>query len=212
MAFSGCNGLSSIIWIFLKPQILVVYANSRQKKNRLSYDRKAPKWRWQSFHRRFRGSNHTITALDQRAHQTVTFSESNGLASITWESSELWIRQFYLLTYLPGVKCASSLKKILFENCRPRIVVQAAIPRIYDVVNCQLASVLAWSGLYMDVRVYLNAKYATMCPNTVFGNTFTYNSDIFRGTSETMMERAFNVCNHSRLFKFLYDFERLCKS
>ena len=42
---------------------------------------------------------------------------------------------FFLLTYLPNVKCASSLKKILFKNCRPQPVVQAPIPRIYDVEN-----------------------------------------------------------------------------
>ena len=38
---------------------------------------------------------------------------------------------------------------------------------IYDVVNSQLASVVAWAGLYMDVGGDLNAKYAIMCHKTV---------------------------------------------
>ena len=51
------------------------------------------------------------------------------------------------------MKFASSLKKILFENCHPPPIVQAHIPRTYDVVNGQLASGVALDGLYMDVGV-----------------------------------------------------------
>ena len=54
------------------------------------------------------------------------------------------------------MKCASSLKKILFEGLPST--------SIYDVVNGQLASVVV---LYMDVGVDLNAKYAIMCHKTV---------------------------------------------
>ena len=56
------------------------------------------------------------------------------------------------------------MKKILFENFA---VVQALIPRIYDIVNDQLASVVAWAGLYLYVGVDLNSKYAIMCNKTV---------------------------------------------
>ena len=58
----------------------------------------------------------------------------------------------------------------------------------------------------MDVDVALNVKYAIMCRKTVlileddeesthsgFGNTFTYNSDIFNGTTKTMIHRAFKI-------------------
>ena len=101
--------------------------------------------------------------------------------------------------------------RLLFKH------IPLSIPRIYDVVNCQLALVAAWAGLYIDVD--LNAKYAVMCRKTVlipendenrhirvFGNTFTYNSDIFSGTSEAVIYRPLNICNHSSLFKFVHNF------
>ena len=44
------------------------------------------------------------------------------------------------------------------KNCHPPPVVQAPIPRIYNVVNGQLASVVAGARLYMDIGVDLNAK------------------------------------------------------
>ena len=31
---------------------------------------------------------------------------------------------------------------------------------LYDIVNGQMASVVTWAGLYMDIGVDLNAKYA----------------------------------------------------
>ena len=43
--------------------------------------------------------------------------------------------------------------------------VQTPISRIYNAVNGQLASVVAWAGL--NVGVYLNAKYAIRCRKTV---------------------------------------------
>ena len=119
------------------------------------------------------------------------------------------IRQFFLLTYTPTVKYASCWRKFCSKNCRPPLVIQAHIPHICDVVNGQLATVVTWAGFYMDVVVNLNAKHAIMCRKTVFlrmmrnrhiwvfGNTFTYNSDIFNGTSETMMLKPLNICNHN---------------
>ena len=46
-------------------------------------------------------------------------------------------------------------------------VVQALIPRIYEIVNGQSSSVVTWAALFMDVGVDLNAKYAIMCRKTV---------------------------------------------
>ena len=43
--------------------------------------------------------------------------------------------------------------------------VQAPIPRVYHVVNGQLASVVAQAGLFMGVDLY--GKYAKRCRNTV---------------------------------------------
>ena len=40
-------------------------------------------------------------------------------------------------------------------------------PRINNVVNGQLASIVASAGLYMDVDVFVNAKYAIMYRKTV---------------------------------------------
>ena len=57
------------------------------------------------------------------------------------------IRQFCPFTFPPSVKCTSSP------------AVQAAIPRINDMVNSQLALVVARAELYMDVGVDLFAKY-----------------------------------------------------
>ena len=58
--------------------------------------------------------------------------------------SEPQIRQFYLLTYPPNVKCASSLQKIFFEKL-PHTACSSSthFTRICDVVNGQLASVVA---------------------------------------------------------------------
>ena len=58
-------------------------------------------------------------------------------------------------------------RKYFSKNYRPPPAVHAAIPRIYDVVNGQLALVIAWAGLYMDIGVDLNAKYAIICRKTV---------------------------------------------
>ena len=44
---------------------------------------------------------------------------------------------------------------------------QAPIPRIYDVINGELALVITWAGLYIVVGVDLNVKYATMYSKTV---------------------------------------------
>ena len=53
------------------------------------------------------------------------------------------------------------------KNYRPPPVVQAPIPRIYDIVNDPLASVVARAVLYMDLGVDLNAKYVIMCRKLV---------------------------------------------
>ena len=73
----------------------------------------------------------------------------------------------------------------------------------------------------MDIGVDLNAKYTIMCRKIVvilirendeastlssLRQTFTYNSDIFSGTSELMMHSPFNICNRSSFFKFLHNF------
>ena len=62
----------------------------------------------------------------------------------------------------------------------------------------------------MDIGVDLNGKYAIMSLKTVlipendeelthsgFRQYCTYNSDIFSGTSETIMHSPFNTGNHS---------------
>ena len=54
-------------------------------------------------------------------------------------------------------------RKFCSKNCRTPPVVQASIPRVYDVVNGQLTSVVAWAGLYVDVCIDLNANYASNC-------------------------------------------------
>ena len=92
----------------------------------------------------------------------------------------------------------------------------------------QLTSVVAWTGLYMDVGVDLNAKYAIMCRKAVlvlevdeesihsglrqhFHLLFTL-FDNFSGTSETIMHRPFNICHHSSPFKFLYNVANFLRS
>ena len=115
----------------------------------------------------------------------VTFSGCNCLSSITWGFLETQIWQFCF---------ASSMKKILFEK----------LPSCCSNTR----------------ELGLNAKYAITCRKTVlipkndeestyssvFGNTFTYNGDIFSETSKTMIHRPFNICNHSSLFKFSSQF------
>ena len=140
------------------------YSSIEGKQNRLSYNHNAPNWWWQSSHHCFQRSQ---VQSDQRVHHTVTISLCNDLFSLTWGFWEPQIQQFYLLIYPPSVKCASSLKKSLFEKLTSHRVVQANIPRIYSVVNGQLASVVAWVGLYMEVGGNLNAKYAIICCKTV---------------------------------------------
>ena len=73
-----------------------------------------------------------------------------------------------------------------------------------DVMNSQLASVVTLAWLYMDIGVDLNAKYAIMCRKSVLIPEHD-DSDIFSGTSETMMDMSFNICNHYSLFKFLHN-------
>ena len=114
--------------------------------------------------------------------------------------------------------------KFCSKNCRPSPVVQALIPRIYDVVNDHLNSVVAWAGLYMDVGVDPNAKYALMCLKTVLNPEndekstcsglwhHIHNSDNFSGTSETMMHMPLNICNQSSFFKFLHNFANCLRS
>ena len=76
---------------------------------------------------------------------------------------------FMIFLFYWNVLNVDIMDKTLFcsKNCRSPSVVQAPIPRIYDVVNGQLASVVAWAGLLMDIGVVLNAKYAIMCRKTV---------------------------------------------
>ena len=52
------------------------------------------------------------------------------------------------------------------KNCLRPPVVQTPIPKIYDVVNGQLASLVVCTGLYMDVSVDLKPQYAIMCRKT----------------------------------------------
>ena len=82
--------------------------------------------------------------------------------------------------------------------------------------------VVSWLQLFHDmdfIWIDLNAKYDIMCFKVVnipanheelthsdLRNAFTYNSDIFSGTSKTMMDRSFNICNHSSLFIYLHNF------
>ena len=58
-------------------------------------------------------------------------------------------------------------RKFYSKNYRPPSIVQAPIPRIYHVVIGQLASVVAWAGIYIDVGVDLNEKHAIICRKTV---------------------------------------------
>ena len=84
---------------------------------------------------------------------------------------------------------------------------------MYDVV-LQLA--IARTGLYMDEGVDLNSKYAIMCRKTVLipenGEESIDNSDIFSGTSKTIMHRPFDICNHTNLYKFLHKFDNILLS
>ena len=74
----------------------------------------------------------------------------------------------------------------------------------------------------MDLSVDPNAKYTIMRRKIVLvpendedlthsglGNTFTYNENIFSGTSETMMRRPFNICNHYSLLQIPLQFCQL---
>ena len=115
----------------------------------------------------------TITLrIDGDSRSIVVFEELS--SNYTFEpksapnsDSESKIWQFCLLTYPPSVKCTSSPKKILFEKLPSTACCSAPIPRINDVMNGQLTSVIAWAGLYMVVGVDLNAKYGIMCCKTV---------------------------------------------
>ena len=73
-------------------------------------------------------------------------------------------------------------------------IINHTFGRTYDVVYCQLASVVACAGFYMDVDVDLNTKYAIVCRKTVLipendeeSTHFAYDSDILSGTIETIM-------------------------
>ena len=131
----------------------------------------------------------------------------------TWGFTESQIRQFCLLTYLPSVKCAFYSK-----NCRQPHAAQALIPRIYNVVNGQLASFVAWVGFYMDVGVDLNAKKRQNVPKNspnswewrgidTFGTSATFSLTIMIFSAERAKRWCthcpFNICNH---FKFRHNF------
>ena len=131
------------------------------KKSRLLYDHNAQNWWWQLFHRHFRRSkvqSHLRTKERIKQWPFLFFSQNSP------NTTTLFIN------IRTECKCSSSLKKTLFEKL-PSIAccssTHSTTYPIYHVVNSHLSSVVAWAGLYMDVGVDLNAKYAIMCRKTV---------------------------------------------
>ena len=103
--------------------------------------------------------------------------------------------------------CFIVKENLVREICRPPPVVQASIPRIYDVVNDQLVLVVAWAGLYMYLGVGLNARYVIMCRKAVliseYDEELTY-SGLWQHSLSiviSLAERAKRWC--TVLFKFV---------
>ena len=117
----------------------------------------------------------SITHSNKRAHQTVAFCRCNELSSITWG-------QFCLLTYPPSVKCTSSLKKILFEKLLSIACCSSTHSTYLWRVNGQLVSAVVWAGLYAVKKSWF-LRITKNRHILVFGNTLTYNSALFSGTS-----------------------------
>ena len=120
------------------------------------------------------------------------------------------------------MKCVLSLKNISFKKFLS--IARCSSPHFTCLQHCKwlagFCCCVCWT--YMIVAVDRNAKYVIMCLKKVlisdndkdrhirvFGNTFTYNSDIFSGT---MMHRPFNIYNQTRLFKFFRYFANFLPS
>ena len=173
-------------------------------------------WRWQSFHRRFWRSKVQSFLWTKEYTKQWLFLDVMAYLQLFDGSQNLKYDNFvYQLTHRVW-NVLHHWRKFCSKSCRPQPVVQTPSPRIYDVVNGELASVVSWTLYDRRCRCKCKIRHNVRKTHTwhirFFDNSFTFNSDIFSETSETMIHLPFNICNHSRLFKFLHNFGNCLRS